>query len=189
MLRERHRFWSRISGRRIVAADSQARQGPRGRPVLIVLVGSLLLLGIYLAATMVWVVVDTPMSPRDPLAVREGVEAQEPPVLPSSALNRNDPPAANPAYPVPAVPYIIGGDPTAELPARPDVCGLLLSFLQERGGKIDATTTPITVEEVLRFSREDDQFACRSAISIMSTSGILLPAPLLEAIGTEPAQR
>jgi len=152
-----------------------------------VLLGSVLLSGIYLAATMFWVVADTPMSRRDPLAVRASAESQEPPVLPSSALNANDPPAANPAYPVPAVPYA-GGEPTAELAARPDVCGLLLGFLQERGGRIEGTTTPITVDEVLRYSRENDQVACRSAISIMNSSGVLVPAPLLEAIGAGPAR-
>lgn len=83
-----------------VAADVNARQGSRGRPVLTVLLGSIALLGIYLVGMMLWAVLIPPVSPRDPTS------GQEPPVVPSSALNTNDAPAANPAYPVPAVPYV-----------------------------------------------------------------------------------
>ena len=85
---------------RVIATDFQAGQGPRGRPILMVLLGSIALLGIYLAAMMLWAASTSPVSPRDPIS------RQEPAVVPSSALNTNDPPAANPAYPVPAVPSV-----------------------------------------------------------------------------------
>ena len=86
------------TGERIVETGAEARQGPKGRPVLIVLLGSLVLLSIYLASMVIWSLVAAPIAPRE--------AAREPPVLPSSALNAPDAPAANPAYPVPAVPYV-----------------------------------------------------------------------------------
>ncbi len=93
-------------GTRPIVADVKARQGPRGKPVLIVLLGSFVLLGIYLTSMMVWAIVDAPLAPREQVTLRERVAETVPPVVPSSALNTNDPPAANPAYPVPAVPYV-----------------------------------------------------------------------------------
>ena len=39
---------------RIVEADHEARQGPKGRPVLMVLIGAFALIGIYLLSMMFW---------------------------------------------------------------------------------------------------------------------------------------
>jgi hypothetical protein len=63
------------------------------------------------------------------------------------------------------------------------VCNRLAVFLQERGGRVDAAATAITLEEVHRYMREDNRFACRSAISIMYTKGVKISPPLLDAIG------
>lgn len=97
---------SRRAAARVVVDDARARQGPKGKPVLAVLLGSFCLLAIYLSAMMIWAVVDAPVSPRDQVGAGQPANEAAPPVVPSSALNGNDPPAANPAYPVPAVPYV-----------------------------------------------------------------------------------
>ncbi len=65
----------------------------------------------------------------------------------------------------------------------PDICLRLEAFLQERGGRVEAATSAITLGEVQRFVREDNRFACRSAISGMYTTGVRLPPALLDAIG------
>jgi hypothetical protein len=69
----------------------------------------------------------------------------------------------------------------AKMPA--DICERLAAFLKERGGRVEGANAPITLDEVQRFARQDDRFACRSAISGMYTTGVILPAPLLDAIG------
>jgi hypothetical protein len=86
--------------RRVVETDVEARQGLRGRPVLYVLIASGCLLGLYLVGMLLWSGASSPPAPAEgPRTV-----TTLPPIAPSSALNEKDPPAANPAYPVPAVP-------------------------------------------------------------------------------------
>ncbi len=82
--------------------DERARQGPKGKPVLMVLVGMVVLLGIYMASMMLWVGSDAPDHPSQN-ASRERVTGS-----PSgqgggaSSSNTSSVPSANPAYPAPA---------------------------------------------------------------------------------------
>ena len=87
------RFRQRGSGR--IATEVAARQGWRGHTILIVLVLSLVLGGLYVVGMTGWAVLESSNS-----------ATRNPPAVPSSALNLNDVPAANPAYPVPAVPRV-----------------------------------------------------------------------------------
>ncbi len=77
------------------------------------------------------------------------------------------------------------GQPAPAAPAPPDVCQQLAAFLQERGGRIDKPlSTPITLDEVNRYMSSKNVRACREAISIMQTSGVDVPGPLRDAIGS-----
>ncbi len=76
--------------------DDAARQGRTGRPVLWVLVGSLLLLGIAGAGLMTWIGGDTERSPTQ-AASESAVGA---PSATGSTSART--PSANPAYPAPS---------------------------------------------------------------------------------------
>lgn len=80
-----------------VVADQQTRQGGRGRPVLLVLVGSLFLLGIYMVSLLVWSGSTTPTSPQQS-------SSQQSTSPSTSSANTSRVPAANPAYPATAVP-------------------------------------------------------------------------------------
>ncbi len=86
---------------RKMVADDRARQGPRGRPVLMVLVGSFLLIGLYLESMLVWSGSGSPTSPSQD-ASRQSVAPQ------ASSSNSSGTPPANPAYPVPASPSTTG---------------------------------------------------------------------------------
>lgn len=86
---------------RTVVTDDEARQASKGRRVLAVLLGSLALLGVYLVGMMAWTILDGSTATGPPERVAAGA-----PTVPSSALNTNDPPAENPAYPVPVVPTV-----------------------------------------------------------------------------------
>jgi uncharacterized iron-regulated membrane protein len=76
--------------------DDDARQGGTGRPVLWVLLGSLLLLGISGAGLMMWIGGDTERSPTQ-AASEAAIGA---PSATGSTSART--PSANPAYPAPA---------------------------------------------------------------------------------------
>jgi hypothetical protein len=82
---------------RKVVEDDRARQGPKGRPVLLVLIGSGVLLGIYLLSMLVWSGTDSPTQPSQD-ASRQSVS---PPAASSTASGA---PPANPAYPAPSTP-------------------------------------------------------------------------------------
>jgi hypothetical protein len=86
--------------RRIVE-DERARQGPRGRPVLLVLIGSFLLVGLYLLSMLVWSGSESPPGPS-----QEAARQQVTP--PSSSSNASGTPPANPAYPAPSGPATTG---------------------------------------------------------------------------------
>lgn len=85
-------------------ADQRARQGGRGRPVLGVLIGSCLLLGIALIAFMVWAGRQSPTVPNQ--VTNSG----------ASSSNTSRVPAENPAYPSPASPK---AGTSGSAPARP----------------------------------------------------------------------
>lgn len=77
-------------------ADQRARQGGRGRPVLAVLVGSLVLLGIVMVVLMSW---NNSKSSTDQQATSRPAASSG-----ASSSNASRVPTENPAYPAPASP-------------------------------------------------------------------------------------
>lgn len=77
-----------------VVADQRARGGGPGRPVLAVLVASLVLLGIYMVGMMTWSGSTSPANP--------GQTSSQQTANPASSANTSRVPAENPAYPSPA---------------------------------------------------------------------------------------
>jgi hypothetical protein len=86
---------------RKIVEDDRARQGPKGRPVFLVLIGSFLLLGLYLVGMMMWSGSESPTSPSQD-ASRQTTSP------PAASSNTSQTPAANPAYPAPASPSATG---------------------------------------------------------------------------------
>ncbi|MBM6593461.1 hypothetical protein [Microvirga pudoricolor] len=85
---------------RKVVTDDRARQGPSGRPVLGVLIGSMALLLVAVAGYLVWVGMSSPDNPSQD-ASRAAVTGS----TTGSSRNPTDAtPPANPAYPAPASP-------------------------------------------------------------------------------------
>ena len=87
-----------------IVEDDRARQGPKGKPVLGVLVGALVLCAVALAGYMMWAGAESPNAPSQN-ASRESITGS-----PSgSDSNRSDHVnPANPAYPVPTAPSSTG---------------------------------------------------------------------------------
>ncbi len=83
--------------------DEKARQGPRGRAVLMVLIGSFLLIGIYLVSMLVWTGSTSPDHP-SASASREAVTGS--PTARGNPSDRTLP--QNPAYPAPSDPSATG---------------------------------------------------------------------------------
>jgi hypothetical protein len=78
-----------------IVQDQTARQGPKGRPVLMVLVGALALIGLYLVSMLIWSGSTSPDSTSQD-ASRTAVTGS-----PTGTANRTDrTPPANPAYPL-----------------------------------------------------------------------------------------
>ena len=80
------------------------------------------------------------------------------------------------------VPMSAAAQPAAPAAA---VCAHLVAFLQEHPLR-PRDDTPVTLEEALRFLREDNRFACRSAIHGLYVAGVPLPPLLRDAIGLPP---
>ena len=80
-----------------VVADQRARQGGPGRPVLYVLVASLVLMGVYMVVLLGWSGSTTPTSPQQGASQQSTAPA-------ASSSNTSGVPADNPAYPSPAAP-------------------------------------------------------------------------------------
>lgn len=81
-----------------IVRDDHARQGASGRPVLAVLIGALLLLGVSLGGYLLWVGTTSPDAPSQE-ASREATTGTSS----GSGTNPTDRISpANPAYPVPA---------------------------------------------------------------------------------------
>lgn len=89
---------------RKIVQDERGRQGPKGRPVFLVLIGSFLLIGIYLLSMLVWSGSESPDS-----ASQDASRQQT--ASPSSSNATRTPPA-NPAYPAPASPTATGSTGT-----------------------------------------------------------------------------
>lgn len=80
---------------RIVEADAAARQGPKGRPVLMVLIGAFALVALYLVSMLLWAGSTSPDSASQD-ASRTAVTGS-----PTGSTNPTDrTPSANPAYPL-----------------------------------------------------------------------------------------
>ena len=92
---------------RKIVGDQGARQGPRGRPVFLVLLGSFLLIGIYLVTMLVWSGSESPNSPSQD-ASRQAASP------PAASSNTSAVPSANPAYPAPASPTATGSTAPAK---------------------------------------------------------------------------
>ena len=83
---------------RMVETDDSARQGPLGRPVLMVLIAALVLVGIYLAGMLIWSGLRSPDHPTQEASREAATGAPS-----GSSRNPSDrTPPANPAYPSPA---------------------------------------------------------------------------------------
>jgi hypothetical protein len=80
---------------RIVEAEEQARQGPRGRPVLMVLIGAFALIALYLVSMMIWAGSTSPDSTSQDASRQAVTGAPGGSSNPSARV-----PSANPAYPV-----------------------------------------------------------------------------------------
>ena len=90
--------------------DDRARQGGSGRPVLGVLIGALLLLGVAISGYMLWVGSSSPDDPGTD-AARSATTGSTTGSSNANPTNRIEP--SNPAYPAP------GAQPTAnEAPRR-----------------------------------------------------------------------
>ena len=82
-----------------IVPDQRVRQGPKGRPVLMVLIGSLVLLGIYMVSLMVWSGSETPDSASQN-ASRQSATGTTSGSSSANPSDRTTP--ANPAYPAPS---------------------------------------------------------------------------------------
>jgi hypothetical protein len=92
-----------------IVRDDRARQGPSGRPVLMVLIGSFVLLGIYMVSLMLWSGSESP----DHASQNASRELTTGSTTGSSNANPSDRISpANPHYPVPASPSATGTTPT-----------------------------------------------------------------------------
>ena len=91
-----------------IVQDDRARQGPRGRPVLMVLIGSFVLLGIYMVSLMLWSGSESPDHPSQEASrqVTTGTPSGSSNANPSDRVS-----PANPHYPVPADPSATGSTP------------------------------------------------------------------------------
>lgn len=78
-----------------VVSDKRARQAGPGRPVLYVLVASLLLVGVYLVSLLGWSSSTTPPNAQPSTAQQSTGSG-------AASSNSARVPAANPAYPAPA---------------------------------------------------------------------------------------
>jgi hypothetical protein len=79
---------------RIVETDKEARQGPKGRPVLMVLIGAFVLVGLYLVSMLIWSGATSPDSPSAD-ASRTAVTGS-----PTGGNKTDRISPANPAYPL-----------------------------------------------------------------------------------------
>lgn len=78
-------------------SDDRARQGPRGRTVLYVLVGGLILAAVYLGSMLMWSGSQTPTSPSQGASQNQNSGG-------AASRNSANVPAANPVYPSPSTP-------------------------------------------------------------------------------------
>lgn len=88
-----------------IVRDDRARQGPSGRPVLMVLIGSFVLLGIYMLSLLLW------SGSESPDHTSQEASRQVTTGTPSGSSNANPTDRispANPHYPVPADPSATG---------------------------------------------------------------------------------
>jgi hypothetical protein len=87
-----------------VVPDDRVRQGRKGRPVLMVLVGSLVLLGLFMVGMMLWSGSTSPDHPSQNASRQTTTGTATGSGSGVSSANTSGVPAANPAYPAPAAP-------------------------------------------------------------------------------------
>lgn len=80
-----------------VVPEQRAKQGSMGRPVLYILIGSFILLGVYMVSLLGW----SGTAPSTNPATQSAQDSAKPG---ASSSNSSGTPAANPAYPAPASP-------------------------------------------------------------------------------------
>jgi hypothetical protein len=90
---------------RKIVPDERVRQGPSGRPVLGVLIGTLLLCAVATAGFMLWAGAESPDAPSQE-ASRQTTTGTPSGSTDANPSDRVSP--ANPAYPVPADPSATG---------------------------------------------------------------------------------
>ena len=78
-----------------VIADQRARGGGRGKPVLVVLIASFVLLAVYMVWLLGWSGLNSPTSPQQ-------AASQQSTSGGASSANTSRVPTENPAYPAPA---------------------------------------------------------------------------------------
>ena len=86
-----------------IVRDQKTRQGPIGRPVLMVLIGAFVLIAVYLVSMMLWAGSTSPDSASQDASRTAVQDASRTAVTgsPSGSANRTDrTPTANPAYPL-----------------------------------------------------------------------------------------
>jgi len=79
-----------------IVSDSRARQGSRGKPVLMVLIGSMVLLAVALTTYMLWAGAESPDSASQDASRQSTTGSQTGSGNPSDRVS-----PANPAYPAP----------------------------------------------------------------------------------------
>lgn len=91
-----------------ILPDDRARQGSRGKPVLMVLIGSMVLLAVALATYMMWAGAESPDSASQDASRQTTTGSQTGSTNPSART-----PSANPAYPAPGSSTATGSTGTA----------------------------------------------------------------------------
>ena len=101
-----------------IVRETNARQGPKGKPVLYVLIAAMVLMGLYMVGLMTWSSKQTgeyaDQSQKASRAEITGSTAGQSNA--ASSANTSGVPAGNPAYPAPSVPNANSGTTAAPKP-------------------------------------------------------------------------
>ena len=81
-----------------MVSDNSTRQGPQGRPVLYVLIGGLVLMGIFMVVFLTWSGSSPNTNPSQDASRQSTTGGSSS----TSSANTSGVPSANPAYPAPA---------------------------------------------------------------------------------------
>jgi hypothetical protein len=81
-----------------MVSDDSTRQGPKGRPVLYVLIGGLVLMGVFMVVFLTWSGSSPNTNPSQDASRQSTTGGSSS----TSSANTSGVPSANPAYPAPA---------------------------------------------------------------------------------------